>query len=153
MFRPTTLTNPRTGLRSTLLDGGLVSNFPIDSLDRADGAVPRWPTFGVTLDPALAHGQPNRVPLAGLPQPPALRLLEQIVSTALVGRDHAHLQHPWVAARTIGVDATTVGVLDFDITPAQTTALYDAGVQAATTFLAGWDFDRYRSRFRSGLGA
>jgi hypothetical protein len=55
-FRPVTLTNPMTKLTSTLLDGGLLSNFPIDSLDRTDGKQPRFPTFGVTVMPNLPQG-------------------------------------------------------------------------------------------------
>jgi NTE family protein len=29
--------------RSTLVDGGLLSNFPIDTFDRTDLQRPRWP--------------------------------------------------------------------------------------------------------------
>ena len=36
-FRPATLTSAE-GRTSTLVDGGLLSNFPIDSLDRTDGS-------------------------------------------------------------------------------------------------------------------
>ena len=43
-YRPATLTSAE-GRTSTLVDGGLLSNFPIDSLDRTDGKPPRWPTF------------------------------------------------------------------------------------------------------------
>ena len=35
-FRPVSL-RATSGLTSTLVDGGLLSNFPIDSLDRTDG--------------------------------------------------------------------------------------------------------------------
>ena len=44
-FRPVSLTSAKR-LTSTLVDGGLLSSFPIDSLDRNDGKKPRWPTFG-----------------------------------------------------------------------------------------------------------
>ena len=44
------------GGESLLVDGGLISNFPIDAFDRTDGAPPRWPTFGVTLIPQLPAG-------------------------------------------------------------------------------------------------
>src|SRR5689334_18502090 len=54
-FRPVTLT-ASSGLTSTLVDGGILSNFPIDSLDRHDGRPPRWPTFGVTVLPNLPAG-------------------------------------------------------------------------------------------------
>ena len=41
-------------------------------------------------------------------------LLEDVITTILVGRDQAYLNLPWVSARTIRVDATKVGVLDLD---------------------------------------
>ena len=50
------------GLASTLVDGGLLSNYPIDSLDRQDGKRPRWPTFGVTLLPNLPEGNDRVIP-------------------------------------------------------------------------------------------
>jgi NTE family protein len=136
IFRPAALTNPTTGLTSRLADGGVLSNFPIDSLVRTDGGAPRWPTFGVTLLPNLPAGDDKVIPLLGLPLPGGLRLLEDVIATMLFGRDQAYLNQPWVKARTIGVDSTKVGVLDFGITPAQTQALYQKGYQAAETFLS-----------------
>jgi NTE family protein len=52
---PVSLTSTKR-LTSILVDGGLLSNFPIDSLDRTDGKKPRWPTFGVTVVPSLSAG-------------------------------------------------------------------------------------------------
>jgi predicted acylesterase/phospholipase RssA len=68
-FRPVTLANPTTKATSTLVDGGLSSNFPIDSLDRADGRKPCWPTFGVTVLPNLPAGDDKVIPLLALPLP------------------------------------------------------------------------------------
>ena len=47
---------------STLVDGGLQSNFPIDSLDRADGAKPRWPSSGVGVLRNLPEGNDTVIP-------------------------------------------------------------------------------------------
>ncbi len=52
LFHPVTL-KTADGKPCTLVDGGVLSNFPIDSFDRPDGAEPRWPTFGVTVVPYL----------------------------------------------------------------------------------------------------
>ncbi|MEW5812389.1 MAG: patatin-like phospholipase family protein [Actinomycetota bacterium] len=147
-YRPATLTGA-DGRTSTLVDGGLLSNFPIDSLDRTDGAPPRWPTFGVTLLPMLPAENEQVIPalrplhLFGGPT-----LLEQVVTTILVGRDQAYLNQPWVAARTIRIDTSDVGVLDFDLSQAQKTALYDDGVRAGRDFLRAWDWTAYIDRFR-----
>jgi len=151
-FRPVTVRNPARKLVSTLVDGGLLSNFPIDSFDRTDGQPPRWPTFGVTLLPNLPAGDDKVVPLLRLPSPPGVHLLESVIATILVGRDQTYLNQPWVAARTIRVDTTAVGVVDFKITPAQTQALYGKGFTAAREFLDQWDWPAYRARFRSDGG-
>jgi NTE family protein len=147
-FRPVTLTSA-TGRESTLVDGGLLSNYPIDSLDRCDGMRPRWPTLGVTLLPDLPENNDKVVPaLAPLRLLGGPSLLEDVITTILVGRDQAYLNLPWVSARTIRVDATNVGVLDFDIKQPQIDALYADGYDAAATFLSTWDERTYLERFR-----
>ena len=147
-FRPVTLTSS-SGLTSTLVDGGILSNFPIDSLDRTDRRPPRWPSFGVTVLPNLPEGNDKVIPALApirLLGPP--HLLESVITTVLVGRDQAYLSQPWVSARTIRVDSTNVGFLDFDISDNEIEALYVKGYAAAEKFLAGWDWDAYLERFR-----
>ena len=151
-FRPVPMTSAAK-VTSTLLDGGLLSNFPIDSLDRTDGKKPRHPTFGVTVLPNLPAGNDQVVPQLPLRQLASLvlespHLLERIISTILVGRDQAYLNQPWVDARAIRVDSTDVGVVDFGITPPETQALYAKGYQAARKFLSTWDWQAYLDRYR-----
>jgi len=147
-FRPVKLTGS-TGLTSTLVDGGIVSNFPIDSLDRADGRKPRWPSFGVTVLPNLPEGNDKVIPaLAAIRLLGPPHLLENVITTVLVGRDQAYLSQPWVNARTIRVDSTDVGFLDFDISDNEIEALYAKGYAAAEQFLSTWEFDAYCDRFR-----
>ncbi len=147
-FRPVTLTSS-AGLTSTLVDGGILSNFPIDSLDRTDRRPPRWPSFGVTVLPNLPEGNDRVIPALApirLLGPP--HLLESVITTVLVGRDQAYLSQPWVSARTIRVDSTDVGFLDFDISDNEIEALYAKGYAAAEKFLSTWDWDAYLERFR-----
>jgi NTE family protein len=147
-FRPVTLTSS-TGLTSTLVDGGILSNFPIDSLDRTDRRPPRWPSFGVTVLPNLPEGNDKVIPaLAPLRLLGPPHLLESVITTVLVGRDQAYLSQPWVNARTIRVDSTDVGFLDFDISNNEIEALYVKGYDAAQKFLSSWDWDTYLQRFR-----
>jgi NTE family protein len=147
-FRPVTLTGAG-GLTSTLVDGGILSNFPIDSLDRTDRRRPRWPSFGVTVLPNLPEGNDRVIPALApirLLGPP--HLLESVITTVLVGRDQAYLSQPWVDARTIRVDSTDVGFLDFDISDNEIEALYAKGYAAAEKFLSTWDWAGYLERFR-----
>ncbi|MEU8378977.1 patatin-like phospholipase family protein [Streptosporangium sp. NPDC048865] len=150
-FEPVTITNPETELSSTLVDGGVLSNFPIDTLDRPDGKEPRWPTFGVKLLPALRNDA-LRLPLVGTPRVPAVRLLMSLIGTAIVGHDQTRFNQPWVKARTIEVDTETVGITDFDLSDEQKLLLHDNGRAAAATFLDSWNWDEYRARYRPPVG-
>ncbi|MEB4208107.1 patatin-like phospholipase family protein [Mycobacterium sp. 94-17] len=147
-YRPVKLTGT-DGTTSTLVDGGVLSNFPIDTFDRPDGKAPRWPTFGITVLPRLSEGigavMPALKPLRFFEQ---TALLESLVTTMLAGHDQTHLSQPWVAARAIAVESTNVGVLDFDISTGRLEKLYDSGYAAAQTFLSTWDWSAYLGRFR-----
>ena len=148
VYRPVKLTGI-SGATSTLVDGGVLSNFPIDTFDRPDGKPPRWPTFGVTVLPRLTEGigavMPALKPLRFFEQ---TALLESLLTTMLAGHDQTHLNQPWVSARAIAVESTNVGVLDFDIPTGRLEELYDKGYEAAQEFLSTWDWAAYLKRFR-----
>jgi NTE family protein len=134
-FEPCTLPNTVTGKPATIVDGGLLSNFAIEIFDRTDGKAPRWPTFGVRLFPDLPEGLGDLVPFYGAPMLPTVRLLEQVVATALVGNDQTHLDRPGVRERTMTVDTRGVAITDFDIDDAQRQNLIARGEQTARDFL------------------
>ena len=148
-FRAAKLTSA-SGLTSTLVDGGMLSNFPIDSFDRRDGKPPRWPTFGVTLLPNLPQGNDKVIPALApvnwlFGGPP---LIEALITTMIVGRDQAYLNQPWVDSRAIRVDSSKVGFLDFNIGTKQMQELYQSGYDAAEAFLNTWNWNEYLERFR-----
>jgi NTE family protein len=146
-FRPVSL--PYEGRSATIVDGGVLSNFPIDAFDRTDGGSPRWPTFGVTLVPEQAVGNAALFPVPGLLRHGTVGFTESLVNTLLVGHDRAQLAKPWIAARTIPVGTKAIGATDLEITPAQQHDLYQSGRRAARSFLRTWNWDAYRGRFRS----
>lgn len=151
-FRPVTLTSS-TGQVSTLVDGGLLSNFPMYSLDRIDGRPPRWPSFGVTVmtkHPAQGDGDPlpSLAPLIEIPGAP--QLLQALVNTLLLGHDQTYLSQPAVAARTIAVDSSEVGYLNFNISRRDREKLYGEGYAAAQKFLETWDWSDFLERFHGG---
>jgi len=147
-YRPVKLTGA-SGATSTLVDGGVLSNFPIDTFDRADGKPPLWPTFGITVLPRPNEGlgavMPALKPLRFFEQ---TALLESLLTTMLAGHDQTHLSKPWVSARSIAVESTNVGVLDFDSPRGRLEELYDNGYAAAEHFLSTWDWPAYLDRFR-----
>lgn len=136
------------GTTSTLVDGGVLSNFPIDLFDRTDGRAPRWPTFGIKLLPILPLEADKLLPIAGLFKHGPVALAADLAMTAIVGRDQAHLAKPWVKARTMQVDADGINPIDFGLSRAQANALFANGQAAATQFLTRWDWDDYLARFR-----
>ena len=147
-YRPVKLTGA-SGTTSTLVDGGVLSNFPIDTFDRADGKPPLWPTFGITVLPRPNEGlgavMPALKPLRFFEQ---TALLESLLTTMLAGHDQTHLSKPWVSARSNAVESTNVGVLDFDSPRGRLEELYDNGYAAAEHFLSTWDWPAYLDRFR-----
>jgi NTE family protein len=147
-YRPVKL-SAADGATSTLVDGGVLSNFPIDTFDRPDGRPPRWPTFGITVLPRPTEGigavMPALKPLRFFEQ---TALLESLLTTMLAGHDQTHLSQPWVSARAITVESNNVGVLDFDIPRSRLEELYDNGYASTQDFLSTWDWLAYLDRFR-----
>ncbi len=149
-YEPVKLDDRRTGETCWLVDGGILSNFPVDVFDRTDGRAPRWPTIGIKLSarPSPRHDVVNLV--HGV-----LSMTRAMVMTMMNFHDQMHLDEPGVVARTVFVDTTGVSATDFDISPAVQQRLYDNGRRAAERFLDGaggrapWNFDRYVRQFRS----
>jgi NTE family protein len=123
---------------SVLTDGGIVSDFPIEIFDRADGRPARWPTFGVKLSTRAAPGAlRNHVT-------DTLSLALAVLDTAVNGNDQVHLADPCVATRTMFVETLGVHAEDFGIDKRTRQILYENGRHAAESFLTTWDWDVYR---------
>ncbi|HET6857895.1 MAG TPA: patatin-like phospholipase family protein [Streptomyces sp.] len=137
-FRPCTLTDPQTGESSVIVDGGILSNFAVEIFDRTDGKEARWPTFGVRIMPDLPAGIAELFPALARVMSPPLQLLQQVVATALVGRDQTHLERPGVRERTLVVDCAGVRITDFGIAADERDALVEEGRRAAGEFLQRW---------------
>jgi NTE family protein len=143
-FAPCTLTDRRSGRRSTVVDGGVLSNFPIEVFDRTDDVPPRWPTFGVGVTEALSSG--GTMTLApGLPLQavPVIGLLDAVVATAVSGNDRTYLATPCVQRRSFAADTSGVSVTEFGIDAAERERLFESGRRAAREFLGRWDWEQY----------
>ena len=141
-FRP--VRQPTPDGTATWVDGGLLSNFPVELFDRGDGLDPRWPTFGVRLTTRP-------------PTPPVTRELSGPVAIGLAALDTlltdqgtAYLEDRCTVQRTIFVPTEGVSVVDFDLDAPTAARLSAAGVTAAQEFLAGWDFAAHIRRCRRG---
>ena len=131
-------------VRSFMVDGGMLSNFPIEVFDRTDGKPPRWPTFGIKLSAKPSVPQLQRFEVKG-----ALGLAKAMVGTMTNFHDQMHIDDPSVLARTMFVDTQHVKATDFDIDEPSQDMLFTNGERGAGKFLSGWDFERYVAEFRS----
>ena len=132
-------------VQSYMVDGGMLSNFPIEVFDRTDGKPPRWPTFGIKLSAKPASTVLQRFDVKG-----TFGLARAMVGTMTNFHDQMHIDDPSVLARTMFVDTGRVKATDFDIDEPTQDLLFTHGRRGARKFLTGWDFDRYVEDFRSG---
>lgn len=137
--------NSVEGDKTWLVDGGMLSNFPITAFDSKRGDSPRWPTFGIKLSghPEDLQGRVRRIrgPLS---------MTRAMISTWTGFFDQMHIESPDARARTIFVrTADIAAATDFDLTPGQRDRLYERGREAAEKFLATWDFEKYIHDHRS----
>jgi NTE family protein len=133
-----------TKIDSYLVDGGMLSNFPIDVFDRNDDQTPRWPTFGIKLSARPTSPTEERFCIGG-----TFDLVKGMVGTMTRFHDQIHIDDPAVLARTMFVDTLGVKATDFDIDEATQDLLHDNGRIAATKFLNTWNFGSYVTRFRT----
>jgi NTE family protein len=140
-FQPVRLPTA-SGTPATLVDGSVLSGFPIAVFDRQDGRDPRWPTFGIRLSASDDDVvRPVRDPVT---------LLVRLVDTVLEAGDRRRADLPDVRRRTIFVDTAGTGLVEFDISRAEREVLVERGRRAAASFLAGWDLARYVADARRG---
>jgi NTE family protein len=152
-FKPVRISNRETNHEHQIVDGGMLSNFPVWLFDCEDGARPDWPTFGLLLvepDPKVPIGarlpDPEHAPtgVRGLTQ-----LLSGMLHTMMEAHDRLYLEKAQFA-RTIPIPTLGVGTTEFDLPRERAEALYQSGRLAAATFLQAWDFQAYIAEFRTG---
>lgn len=148
-FEPVHHLHPDTGEDHLIVDGGMLSNFPVWLFD-ARGE-PRWPTFGLTLsDPTpngTLEGMLDPAPTSGGPAA-SFHYFVSLVKTMIEAHDRLHLEDADYV-RSIAINNLGVRTTEFDLSAERVEALYQSGVQAASTFLAQWSFARYVEEFRS----
>ncbi|HSX15310.1 MAG TPA: patatin-like phospholipase family protein [Candidatus Saccharimonadales bacterium] len=120
-----------------LVDGGMLSNFPIDLFD----GTPDWPTFGIKL---TAKPEAN---LVANPVNNTIDFAKALLATMINAHDQMHIDDPATQARTMFIDTFKVKATDFDIDASTQTKLYASGQKAASKFLDTWDFKAWRKNF------
>lgn len=122
-----------------IVDGGLLSNYPVDIFDREDG-LPRWPTFGFRLSQEKIQTKP-----AEFDGPIPFGIA--IARTMFQAHDIRHVdEHSEV--RTIFIPTGTITSTKFSLTESDRKFLYESGYNAAQKFFDIWDFEEYKVKYR-----
>ena len=152
-FEPVRFENPQTGRMHVIVDGGMLSNYPVWIFDCENGEAPEWPTFGMLLvepKPQVPIGARLPAPrMAGQGPRAVVDYVKALAQTMMEAHDRLYVEQANYA-RTIPIPTLGVGTTEFDLSRERALALYDSGRWAAEKFLDAWDFDAYVAEFRSG---
>lgn len=126
------------GGRSCIVDGGILSNFPVWLFDVK--GIPRWPTIGFRL----TNGRPRHKPECSKS---LLAYALDIAETIIDRNDEIYLNDK-DAVRTITIPTFGIKATKFDITREESRKLYDSGYKKAREFIGAWDFEKYIQKYR-----
>jgi NTE family protein len=129
LFAPVTL--HRAGRPHYVVDGGLLSNFPIWLFDSPH---PKRPTWGFRLHPgeSVEEGLPYRK----IPRPLwAVPLLKAMFSAATEAWDREQMEHV-VSARTVSIPTHAISTTNFGLSKQDADDLYGWGKTAAQAFFS-----------------
>lgn len=150
-FEPVKVVDPRDKREHLLVDGGMLSNFPVWVFDSPE---PRWPTFGLLLVEANTRGaiskgitDPGEF---GLKSIGAVRYAISLVQTMVEAHDRLYIEQADFA-RTIPIETLGVGATEFALSRERRLALFASGRRAAEEFLP-FDFETYRAAFGARSG-
>jgi NTE family protein len=141
-FKPVKYRDRKTKQVSYIVDGGILSNFPVWLFDSGDG-IPEWPTFGFKL---VEPDEEKQIPyqVRG-----PISLLGALFSTMMAAHDARYIKDEHFV-RTIAIPTLGIGTTEFDISRDRSQALYQSGRQAGEKFFATWNFADYIEKYRQG---
>lgn len=131
LFEPVKLVHQSTNTPCYIVDGGVLSNFPVWLFDADE---PRWPTFGFRL---ISKDDKKFNQIEG-----PLSMFRSILFTMMDAHDNRYIQEN-EALRTIMVPSLDVKLTDFDLDKSKKEALYQSGVRAAEQFFKTFSFEKY----------
>ena len=134
-FKPVVLNKRKNP--SYIVDGGLLSNFPIWIFDV--NCKPRWPTFGLNL---INEEKNNPGDNNGF-----IPYLMDVVTTSLDTSEEVYFKSR-DAVRIVNIPTLGINTVNFDITRQEMINLYNSGYNSAKSFLKNWSFDNYVRNYR-----
>jgi NTE family protein len=136
-FRPVKIKNEAS--ESLIVDGALISNFPIWIFDVQ--GLPRWPTIGFKLGEARNSSiTSNKTDICSF-------LLDVIGTVA--DRDEEIYLRDKDAVRTVSIPTLGVRATQFNISKKQNEELFESGYKAAKNFIKQWNFTNYINKYRT----
>lgn len=122
-----------------IVDGGLLSNFPVWLFDAKLGATPQWPTYGFKLmEPDSNKPSPSKWPH---------QFIMSLITTMMDAHDKAYIDLANYQ-RTISIPTMGIQTTQFELTGDDKNLLLRSGQEAAIRFFETWDFDTHNSEFR-----
>jgi NTE family protein len=138
-FAPIELVHVETNVTSTIVDGGVLSNFPVWIFDVEDHD-PTRPTFGFKLIGGRSAGSSFAGITHALGWP--VEMGADIFHTTCEAWDKFWVSHA-TYVRTCAISAGTVATTDFNLSAENQKFLLDSGNNAGMAFLDAWDPQRY----------
>jgi len=152
-FPPVELVHAETGRSAAIIDGGMLSNFPVWLFDVADHD-PVRPTFGFRLTGGRGYASGLRGAVERLGWP--FKLGSDIFNTAMEAWDKRFLSHS-TRVRTCPIPAGEIRTTDFSLTPVEQAELLAGGRRAARRFLDEFRpedyFNTYGRKLATGVPA
>jgi NTE family protein len=127
------------GGASYIVDGGILSNFPVWLFD-VEG-IPRWPTIGFKIVEPPSGTAIEKTDLKSF--------IMDIVDTVIEQNEARYIKNSDFV-RTIPIPSLGISVTNFDITKEKSLELFSMGYKCGEEFLKNWDFEKYVKTFRMG---
>ena len=146
------------GLEHIIVDGGMLSNYPIWLLDD-NSKNPEWPTFGFKFS-SDARDEQDQILTEDLtiPVKSIIDYVKSLLFTMLDAHDKFHVSTSsgdydrtmFIPNKIDGAGLRPqINTTDFDLTRAESDAMYANGYRAAEKFLTWWNFEEWVKKYRS----
>jgi NTE family protein len=129
-----------------IVDGGMLSNFPVWLFDSPAGVTPSWPTIGFLLAEPQAEGGPYQK-IGGLAS-----MTKAMVQTMSSFYDRKAMEES-DKTRVVSIPTGKYSTLDFELDDEGKKWLYESGRTAARDFLAAFSWEAYKETQMAARGA
>ncbi len=138
-FQPVNLNNVNNNKRSLIVDGGVLSNYPVWLFDV--NHIPRWPTIGFKLG---GNKEIREHKITNI-----FNFTSSIIETMLEAQDDIHIRE-MDYLRTVKINTLDTKTTDFNISNKKIMDLYYSGEVCAKEFLKNFDNNYKRHQILRG---